>query len=54
MWVMGQMMYAVPALILLNVLLRRDGAGASAGPGVPRPISRAGSPSRPAAAHRRP
>jgi len=33
MWVMGQMMYAVPALILLNVLLRRDGAGASAGPG---------------------
>ena len=35
MWVMGQMMYAVPVLILLNVLLRREGAG-DAGPGVPR------------------
>jgi putative membrane protein len=27
MWTMGQMMYAVPMLILLNVLLRREGAG---------------------------
>ena len=27
MWVMGQMMYAIPVLILLNVLLRREGAG---------------------------
>ena len=27
MWTMGQMMYAVPLLILLNVLLRREGAG---------------------------
>ena len=25
MWVMGQMMYAVPVLILINVILRRDG-----------------------------
>ena len=32
MWVMGQMMYAVPALILLNVLLRRESAGAASGP----------------------
>lgn len=31
MWVMGQMMYAVPALILLNVLLRRDGADRGGG-----------------------
>ncbi|HET9001777.1 MAG TPA: cytochrome c oxidase assembly protein [bacterium] len=27
MWVMGQMMYVIPVLILLNVLLRREGAG---------------------------
>jgi cytochrome c oxidase assembly factor CtaG len=27
MWTMGQMMYAVPMLILLNVLLRQGGAG---------------------------
>jgi len=26
MWTMGQMMYAIPVLILLNVLLRREGA----------------------------
>jgi putative membrane protein len=30
MWVMGQMMYAIPVLILLNVLLRREGAGRAA------------------------
>lgn len=29
MWVMGQMMYAIPVLILLRVLLRREGAGSS-------------------------
>jgi putative membrane protein len=27
MWVMGQMMYVIPVLILLNVLLRREGTG---------------------------
>lgn len=43
MWVMGQMMYAVPVLILINVILWRDGGlGASRGSGrhpeAPSPI----------------
>ena len=29
MWAMGQMMYAIPVLILLSVLLRREGQGSS-------------------------
>jgi hypothetical protein len=29
MWAMGQMMYAIPVLILLSVLLRREGAQGS-------------------------